>query len=150
MIAKSASSKCCERAEGRERVPPILDAVRACRPVLLPRAQAAVEGILAAGEDLGLKSPSAGRHLSVKSSGCGGKAPVRFPLIPVFFNKLLVIKCQFLTFKQGPTADKSFANRSVTATAGNTSYFCNDVMKGQIDYGDCKKRTARRTRGRNC
>ncbi|HSY32739.1 MAG TPA: hypothetical protein VLA42_12175, partial [Verrucomicrobiae bacterium] len=41
---------------------------------------AAVEGILAAGEDLGLKSPSAGRHLSVKSWGCGGKAPVRFPL----------------------------------------------------------------------
>src|SRR6202035_881032 len=70
----------CERAEGRERVPPILDAVRACRAVLLPRAQAAVEGILAAGEDLGLKSPSAGRHLSVKSWGCGGKARVRFPL----------------------------------------------------------------------
>jgi hypothetical protein len=47
---------------------------------------------LAAGEDLGLKSPSAGRHLSVKSWGDGGKAPVRFPLKnrnSRFFNKLL-------------------------------------------------------------
>jgi len=41
----------------RERVPPILDAVRACRRVLLPRAQAAVEGIVAAGEALELKTP---------------------------------------------------------------------------------------------
>src|SRR5262249_34478659 len=39
-----------------ERVPPILDAVRAFRRVLLPRAQAAVEGIVAAAETLGLKS----------------------------------------------------------------------------------------------
>jgi len=46
----------------------------------LPRAQAAVEGIVAAAEVLGLRSPSSGRHQSVKSWGCGGKAPVRFPL----------------------------------------------------------------------
>src|SRR5215472_4480901 len=63
-----------------ERVPPILDAVRAFRRVLLPRAQAAVEGIVAAAEVLGLRSPSSGRHQSVKSWGCGGKVPVRFPL----------------------------------------------------------------------
>jgi hypothetical protein len=34
-----------------------------------------------------------------------------------------VAKCQFLIFKQSSTADKSFANHSVTVTARNTSYF---------------------------
>lgn len=66
-------------------------------------------------------------------------------------NHLASYKCQFLTLKHGSTADKSFANRFVTAIAGNTSYFWKDVVKGQINYGDCKKRTARRTRrGGNC
>src|SRR5262249_2349051 len=67
-----------------ERVPPILDAVRAFRRVLLPRAQAAVEGIVAAAEALELKSPSSGRHQSVKSRGCGGRVPhplFCFPLL---------------------------------------------------------------------
>jgi hypothetical protein len=60
-------------AIGGKRVSPILDAVRAFRRVLLPRAQAAVEGIVARAEALGLKSPSAGKDQSIKSWGARAK-----------------------------------------------------------------------------
>jgi hypothetical protein len=55
----------------------------------LPRAQAAVEGIVAAAEALELKSPSSGRHQSVKCLGVRGQSPPSLPTKKPEFPKLL-------------------------------------------------------------
>jgi serine phosphatase RsbU (regulator of sigma subunit) len=63
----------------------LVDAVRACRPVLLPKAQAAVEGIVAAAEALGLKSPHREYIKALNPGGAGQSSrslPTKKPEFP--------------------------------------------------------------------
>ena len=69
-------------------LPPILDAVRAFRRVLLPRAQAAVEGIVAAAEALGLKSPHR-EGIKALNPGGAGQSPRSLPTKKPEFPKKL-------------------------------------------------------------